>query len=266
MFSIWLLYVVGGMFTGFLAGLLGVGGGAVTVPLMVYIFGREHFPAQHIFLIAVATSFANILFTSASSVLAHHRRGSVNWEVVRRMAPGIVIGTLAGTLFAAHAPTVLLESVFVAFLGFVSTQMLFSRKQETRGVLPGKTMLTGASMAIGGLASLVGVGGAALTVPFITRGGVKFHTAIGTASAIGFPIALAGVVGYVFNGLFVSGLPPYSVGYVYLPALVGLTAAGMLAAPWGAKLAHRLPVAKLRRIFALMLYAIAIKLAVNLFA
>ena len=108
--------------------------------------------------------------------------------------------------------------------------------------------------------------GAAITVPFLTRSNVKFHHAIGTASAIGFPIALAGAAGYNVNGLYVPRLPAYSLGFIYLPALIGLTAAGMLAAPWGAKLAHRLPVAKLRRMFTLMLCAAANKMAVNLFA
>jgi uncharacterized protein len=264
--TLWLLYVVAGMFTGFLAGLLGIGGGGILVPVLLYIFTKEHFPPQHMFVVAVATTFANILFTSASSVLAHHRRGSVEWPVLKQIAPGIIIGTLAGTVFASHAPTRLLEAIFVVFLLLVSTQMLFGAKARPGGHLPGPFGMSLAGLGIGGFCSLVGVGGAAITVPFLTRSNMKFHHAIGTASAIGFPIALAGAAGYIVNGLHVAGLPAYSLGFIYLPALIGLTAAGMLAAPWGAKLAHRLPVARLRRIFALMLYAIAIKMAVNLFS
>lgn len=261
---VWLIYVAAGLFTGFLAGLLGLGGAMILVPLLISTFSRQHFPADHIYLMAVGTTFANILFTSFSSMVAHHRRGGVLWPAFRALAPGVVLGTLAGTTVAAHAPAKILEAVFVGFLVWIATRMLLGKKEAARGEMPGALRLFGSGIGIGGFCSLIGAGGGTLVVPLVSRGDVKFSQAIGTAAAVGFPIALAGVVGYVLNGLHASGLPPYSLGYVYLPALIGLTGAAMLAAPYGVRLAHRLPVERLRRIFAVLLYVLAVKMALGL--
>jgi uncharacterized membrane protein YfcA len=262
---IWLLFPLAGLFTGFLAGLLGIGGAIILVPLLVTVFTQQHFPAEHIFVMAVGTTFANILFTSFSSVITHHRRGGVLWPVCKNMAPGIIAGTLAGTVLAAHSPGKILEIIFICFLFWVGTRMLFKAKETAPGQLPGQWGMAGVGVAIGSFCSLVGAGGGSLVVPFLSRSNVKFTQAIGTAAALGFPIALAGVAGYIFNGLWISGLPSYSLGYVYLPALVGLTVASMITAPLGALLAHRLPVAQLRKIFALMLYAVVILMTLDLF-
>jgi uncharacterized membrane protein YfcA len=262
--TIWLLYISAGLFTGFLAGLLGLGGAMILVPLLISTFSRLHFPAEHIYVMAVGTTFANILFTSFSSLMAHHRRGGVLWPVFRTLAPGIVIGTLAGTTLAAHAPGKFLEGVFVCFLFWIATRMLFRKKEASTGRLPGPGRMFGIGIGIGGFCSLIGAGGGTLVVPLVSRGNVKFSQAIGTAAAVGFPIALSGVVGYVLNGLRATDLPPYSLGYVYLPALIGLTGAAMLAAPFGVRMAHRLPVDRLRMIFAVLLYVLAVKMAMGL--
>ena len=261
----WLLYLATGVFAGFLAGLLGVGGGLVIVPVLAFIFTAQHFPVEAIMHLALGTSLASILFTSLSSVRAHHGHGAVNWGVVRGITPGIIAGTLAGTVVAAQLSTFFLKTFFVVFLYYVATQMVLNIKPKPTRELPGAAGLFAAGGVIGGVSSLVGIGGGTLSVPFMTWCNVKMHQAIGTSAAIGFPIAAAGAVGYIANGWSAGGLPSYSLGYVYLPALIGLVLASVLTAPFGAKLAHRLPVAKLKKIFALLLYLLGTRMLFSLF-
>lgn len=236
----------------------------ILVPLLMSTFSKQHFPVDHIFVMAVGTTFANILFTSFSSLIAHNRRGGVLWSAFRTLAPGIIIGTLAGTTLATHSPEKYLEAIFVCFLFWVGTQMLTKKKEAPHGNLPGCWQMFGAGIGIGGFCSLIGAGGGTLVVPLLSRGNVKFSQAIGTAAATGFPIALAGAIGYVLNGLHATDLPQYSLGYIYLPALIGLTGTAMMAAPFGARLAHRLPVNRLKQVFALLLYVLAVKMAIGL--
>jgi uncharacterized membrane protein YfcA len=260
-----LLYLLTGVFAGFLAGLLGIGGGLVIVPVLTFIFTAQHFPASHILHIALGTSLASILFTSVSSLRAHHAHGAVNWGVVRGITPGILAGTLLGTVLAAQLSSNFLKGFFVLFVYYVATQMLLNIKPKPTRQLPGWGGMFAAGGIIGGVSSLVGIGGGTLSVPFMTWCNVKLHQAIGTSAAIGFPIALAGSVGYIVNGLGTAGLPDYSLGFVYLPALAGLVLASVVTAPLGARAAHRLPVAQLKRIFALLLYVLGTRMLVSLF-
>ena len=263
--TFWLLYLAVGLFAGFLAGLLGVGGGLVIVPVLTFVFTAQHFPEAHALHIALGTSLASIMFTSISSFRAHHTHGAVNWHIVRAITPGIVTGTLLGTVLAAHLTTAFLKIFFVIFLFYVATQMLLDIRPKAHRQLPGVLGMFGAGNVIGGVSSLVGIGGGTLSVPFMTWCNIKMHEAIGTSAAIGFPIAVAGAVGYVANGLAVKELPLLSLGYVYLPALLGVVAASMFTAPLGAKLAHRLPVQKLKKIFAMLLYVLGIRMALSLY-
>ena len=260
----WLLYLATGLFAGFLAGLLGVGGGLVIVPALVFIFAAQSFPAEHIMHIALGTSLASIMFTSLSSLRAHHAHGAVVWRVVRGISPGIVAGTLLGTLLAAQLSTFFLKTFFIGFIYYVAAQMLLNIKPKPSRQLPGAAGLFAAGGVIGGVSSLVGIGGGTLSVPFMTWCNLKMHQAIGTSAAIGFPIAAAGALGFLLNGLAVPGLPPYSWGFVYLPALAGLVLASVLTAPFGARLAHRLPVAKLKKIFAALLLVLGTRMLVSL--
>jgi uncharacterized membrane protein YfcA len=260
----WILYLALGAIAGFLAGLLGVGGGLVIVPALAFIFTAQHFPPDFIAHLALGTSLASILFTSLASVRAHHAHRAVSWSILRGVTPGIVAGTLAGTVVAAHLSTGFLKAFFVVFVYYVATQMLLNIKPKPSRDLPGTAGMLAAGGVIGGVSSLVGIGGGTLSVPFMTWCNVKMHQAIGTSAAIGFPIAAAGAVGYVLNGVGHGELPRYSLGFVYLPALAGVVAASVLTAPWGARLAHRLPVAKLKKIFALLLYAIGTRMLVGL--
>ena len=260
----WLLYLATGVFAGFLAGLLGVGGGLVIVPVLVFIFTAQHFPPEQVMHIALGTSLASIMFTSVSSLRAHHAHGAVNWAVVRGITPGIIAGTLGGTVVAAQLSTAFLKVFFVVFLYYVATQMVLNIKPKPTRELPGRAGMFGVGSVIGAVSSLVGIGGGTLSVPFMTWCNVKLHQAIGTSAAIGFPIAAAGAAGYIANGWMRDALPAYSLGFVYLPALVGLVAASVLTAPYGARLAHRLPVARLKKIFALLLYALGTRMLFSL--
>ncbi|MDP2963226.1 MAG: sulfite exporter TauE/SafE family protein [Sulfurimicrobium sp.] len=261
----WLFYLLTGIVAGFLAGLLGVGGGLVIVPVLTFIFTAQHFPASHILHLALGTSLASILFTSVSSLRAHHAHGAVNWQLVRGVTPGILAGTFLGTVLAAQLSSNFLKGFFVMFVYYVATQMLLNIKPKPTRQLPGWGGLFGAGSIIGGVSSLVGIGGGTLSVPFMTWCNIKMHQAIGTSAAIGFPIALAGAVGYIVNGLGTAGLPEYSLGFVYLPALAGLVLASVLTAPLGARLAHRLPVPQLKKIFAALLYVLGTRMLVSMF-
>ncbi len=262
--AVWLMYVSLGAFAGILAGLLGVGGGLIIVPVLTFIFTAQHLPDAHILHLALGTSLASIMFTSVSSLRAHHQRGAVDWIVVRRISLGIIVGTFGGSWVAAQLSTRFLKAFFVVFLYYVATQMLLNIKPKPHRQLPGLTAMFGVGSVIGGVSSLVGIGGGSLSVPFLTWCNVAIHRAIGTSAAIGFPIAVAGAVGYIVNGLS-APLPPYSLGFVYLPALAGIATASIVTAPVGAKLAHSLPVDKLKKIFALLLIVMGTKLLWSLF-
>jgi uncharacterized membrane protein YfcA len=262
--SAWLLYLALGAFAGVLAGLLGVGGGLVIVPILTFIFTARQMPPEHLLHLALGTSLASIMFTSVSSLRAHHLRGAVDWLVVRRISPGILAGTFFGSWIAAQLSTGFLKVFFVVFLYFVAAQMLLNIRPHPHRQLPGRTAMFGVGGLIGGVSSLVGIGGGSMSVPFLVWCNTTMHTAIGTSAAIGFPIALAGAAGYVVNGLAAT-LPPHTLGFVYLPALLGVSASSMLTAPLGAKLAHNLPIGGLRKIFALLLIVMGTKLLLSLF-
>ncbi|MFN3398375.1 MAG: TSUP family transporter [Sulfurimicrobium sp.] len=237
----------------------------VIVPVLTFIFTAQHFPHEHILHIALGTSLASILFTALSSVRAHHAHGAVNWPVVRGITPGIVAGTLLGTVLAAQLSTSFLKGFFVLFVYYVAAQMLLNIKPKPARQLPGMGGLFAAGSVIGGVSSLVGIGGGTLSVPFMTWCNIKMHQAIGTSAAIGFPIAAAGALGYAVNGLGAAALPEYSLGFIYLPALAGLVFASVLSAPFGARMAHRLPVPQLKKVFAALLIALGTRMLVSLF-
>lgn len=251
------VFVAIGCVVGFLAGLLGVGGAMTMVPVLTVIFTDLGFPAQHVIHVAVATSLATIAFTSVSSARAHAQRGAVLWHVVWSFTPGILLGSLVGPQIVARMSPAVLAAVFAVFTGSSAVQMLLNREPKATRNLPGKAALFGVGAGIGVLSSMVGAGGAFLSVPFMTWCNVRIHKAVATSAALGFPIAVAGTVGYVIAGLNQNDLPPYTLGYIYLPALAAIVVASMLVAPIGVRVAHGLPVIKLRRVFAGLLFAIA---------
>jgi uncharacterized membrane protein YfcA len=259
----WLIaYALIGAVIGFLAGLLGIGGGMSLVPVLAALFTAQGLAADHTVHLALATAMASVVFTSSSSVLAHHRLGTVDWSIVRRMAPGMVVGSLLSALAAGWLPQRVLALGFALIVYGGATQILLGRKPAPGRQLPGQLAMTLLGLVIGVICGLVSAGGAFLTVPLMLAWGVAVHRAIGTAAAIGVPVAALGMLGYIISGWQVAGLPDYTLGFVYLPALLALVAASVLTAPYGARLAQRLPVATLKRVFALLLYVLATKMIV----
>jgi uncharacterized membrane protein YfcA len=244
--------------TGFLAGLLGIGGGMLMVPFLTLILSQRGVDGGAAVKMAIATSMATILFTSISSVRAHHRRGAVRWDIVRAMAPGIVAGGLLGGagIFALLKGS-WLALFFAGFVSFSATQMLRGKKPEATRQMPG----AGAQAAVGGgigfLSGLVGAGGGFISVPFMTWCNVAIHNAVATSAALGFPIALANTAGYVLGGWSLPAVVPGAFGYLYLPALAIIASASVLIAPLGARAAHAMDMRQLRRVFAMLLYALA---------
>lgn len=246
-----------GMGTGFLAGLLGIGGGMIMVPFLSIILANKGYPADYTVKMAVATSLATIAFTSLSSVRAHHQRGAVLWPVVKVLAPGILVGSLLGAQIAHALPGKLLGIFFAVFVAFSATQMFLNRKPKPSRTLPGAVGTFAVGNVIGLLSALVGAGGAFVSVPFMTWCNIKIHDAVGTSAALGFPIAVAGTIGYIWAGMGLPDMPAGSFGYLYLPGLVIISLASMLVAPLGARTAHRMDIQPLKKVFAVVLYCLA---------
>ncbi len=255
-----LAYFATGAFVGFLAGLLGIGGGMTLVPVLAAMFTAQQFAPEHTVHLALGTGMASVMFTSSASVRTHHRLGGVDWALVRRMGPGMVVGTLLATALSGWMPQRALALAFAAIVYVGATQILLGRKPSAGRALPGTPALLGIGLLIGVVCGLVSAGGAFITVPFMLFCGVAMTTAIGTGAALGVPVAVVGTIGFVFSGWAVPELPPLALGFVYGPALVGIVAGSVLTAPMGARAAHRLPVTTLRRIFAGLLYVLATKM------
>ncbi len=247
-----------GLCTGFLAGLLGIGGGMIMVPFITVILSGRGVGSELSVKMAIATSMATIVFTSISSVRAHHKRGAVRWDLVKRLAPGIVLGAAIASMgvFAVLKGSSL-ALLFALFVGFSATQMFLDKKPDASRQIPGQFGLLGAGGVIGFLSGLVGAGGGFVSVPFMTWCNVAIHNAVATSAALGFPIALANAIGYVVSGSHLANLPPYSLGYIWLPALAVIASCSVITAPLGAAAAHKLPVKRLKRVFASILYMLA---------
>jgi uncharacterized membrane protein YfcA len=247
-----------GLCTGFLAGLLGIGGGLIMVPVITYLLGQRGVSADLAVKMAIASSMATIIFTSVSSVRAHHKKNAVRWDLVKGLAPGIVLGSLIGSLaIFALVKGAYLALFFAAFVGFSATQMFLDKKPAPSRQVPGFQGLLGAGGLIGLLSGLVGAGGGFISVPFMAWCNVAIHNAVATSAALGFPIALANVAGYIVSGHNVQDLPAYSFGYLWLPALGVIAMCSVLMAPLGVATAHKLPVKQLKRFFASVLYVLA---------
>ncbi len=256
----WLIYLAVGAGAGLLAGLFGVGGGLVIVPVLVWVFAGVGIDAAVGMHLAIGTSLATIIFTSISSVRAHHRRGAVQWPVVRQLAPGIVFGTALGALVADQMPTDMLRTVFGVFELTVAAQLGFALLPEAHRTLPARFGMGLAGSVIGAVSAVVGIGGGTLTVPFLLWCGVTMRQAVATSAACGLPIAAAGAVSFALTGWNNAALPPQAIGYVYLPALIGVAASSIVLAPLGAHLAHNLPTQVLKRFFALFLAVLGVKM------
>jgi uncharacterized membrane protein YfcA len=253
-------FIALGILAGFLAGLLGIGGGMVLVPFLTALLTSDAVgvPADLGVKMAIATSMATIVFTSASSVYAHQKRGALRWDLVKLLAPGIVLGSLIASagVFALLKGR-WLAAGFGVFVAYSAVRMLASTKGVADKPMPGPAGITVAGGAIGFLSGMVGAGGGFISVPYMARRGVAIHSAVATSAALGFPIALSNVAGYIYSGMGVQNLPEHSIGYVWVPALVVVALCSMATAPLGARAAHALPVDKLKRIFATLLFMLS---------
>ena len=253
-----LIYLLLGAGAGLVAGLLGVGGGLVIVPVLVSVFSRGIVHPDLVMHVAIGTSLATIVLTSLSSVYTHHRHGAVLWPVMGWLAPGIVLGALLGAYIADLTSSQSLKIIFGCFELIIALQLLSGYKPSPSRVIPTRPILAGVGVIIGAISALLGIGGGTMTVPFLVWCNTSMQKAVATSAAAGMPIAIAGSVGYIIMGYGDAGLPDWSSGYIYWPALICIAVASLLFAPLGAILAHRLPTRGLKTLFAFILIALAV--------
>lgn len=253
-----LSYLLLGAGAGFCAGLFGIGGGLIIVPALAFML--EAPSGSAVMHTAVGTSLATIIPTALSSIRAHHRHGAISWPLAGRLVPGIVLGTAAGAVFADQVSGETLRMVFAAFMLAISLYMASGIMPSGRRALPGAAGMGAAGFTIGAVSALIGIGGGTLTTPFLTWCRVELRRAIATSAACGLPIALTGTAAYLVAGLGATGLPAGSSGYIHWPAAIAIAATSIFTAPLGARLTHSLPVARLRRLFALLLALVAVRL------
>lgn len=249
-----------GALAGTLAGLLGVGGGIIMVPALIFLLPGLGIESAVVAQMAVGTSLACICVISIVSARAHHRRGGVLWPVVVSMAPGLIVGALVGAAIAGQLSSLMLQRIVGLAAVLIAIKMLTGGQPSAQRDLPPKTGLTAVGGFIGTLSSLIGIGGGSLTVPFLNWCNTGMTRAVGTSAACGMAIAWSGVFGFVVAGWGVPGTGPASFGYVSLPAVAAITVASIACVPLGAALAYRLPATALKRIFALMLLVVGVKM------
>lgn len=254
-----LAFLLTGLLAGYLAGFLGIGGGFVVVPALTWLFLQNPETAPFAVHMAVATSLGTMLVTSLSSILAHHRRRAIRWPLVRALAPGLVAGAVLGALLADRLDGAALVRVVGVFAFLAGLQLILGRKPSGEKPLPGQPAVSLVGLVIGGISSLIGIGGGALTGPWQMWHGVRAQNAVATSAACGYPIAIAGSLAFVVLGLN-SGLPAGALGYVHLPAFAGIAVASAVAAPLGAATVHRLPPATVRRLFGGFLLLVGLRM------
>ncbi|HEA50887.1 hypothetical protein LCGC14_1061210 [marine sediment metagenome] len=257
--TVFFIYLALGAFAGILAGLFGIGGGLVIVPVLIFSFGLQGFDPEVAAHMAVGTSLATILFTSISSIRSHHGHGAVRWDIFRPMAFGIVAGALIGAWTAALLSGATLELIIGIFVILVGIKMLFDVNPTPGSNVPGNFRLGAVGAGIGWASAIFGIGGGSLTVPYLSWCNVRMQQAVGTSAATGLPIAIAGALGNAWTGWQEPGLPEYSLGFIYLPALIGIILTSVLFARVGANLAHRLNARVLKRVFAIMLLLVGLR-------
>lgn len=261
---IWIVaYCLAGAAIGFLAGLLGIGGGMALVPVLAALFTAQQFAPDHVIHLALGTGMASVIFTSMASARAHARLGGVDFALVRKLAPSMVAGSLASALAAGLIEQRALALAFTVIVYAGAAQMIWNRKPKPGRSVPGTMGLLTVGFAIGVACGLVSAGGAFLTVPFMLWCGVSMRTAIGTGAMLGLPVAILGTIGYLISGWNVPGLPGDALGFVSMLALFGVVCGSVLTAPLGARLTHRLPVLALKRIFAAFLFILATKMLLS---
>ncbi len=260
MLEFFLLAMLVGMVAGLLAGLFGLGGGVIIVPALLWLFAGQQFPENQLMIMAVATSLATIILTSISSLLSHQRLGNIRWDRVYKLTPGILLGSAAGAKVAEWVTADNLKWLFICYLIYVAVRMALHIQPKIKRKKASTRLDYLVGNGIGLISSLLGIGGGSLTVPYLVGRQVPMKNAVAVSSVCGLPIALSGTVAYAFLGWGKVGLPEWSLGYIYLPAFLGITLCSILTAPLGAKLAHKLPAKKLKRYFSILILIIVIKM------
>lgn len=255
-----LIYMATGAFVGVISGLLGVGGGLIIVPVLYFVFTAQDQPLEHVMHMALATSLATIIITSISSVIAHQRKKAVLWPVVLKITPGICIGAWFGGLLASDLSTDILKPAFGYFELAVALYMLSNYKPSVHNITPGPGKLFAGGSIIGAVSALVGIGGGTMTVPFLSWHNVSIRNAVATSAACGLPIAIIATAAYVYSSWSISNLPSASLGYVHLSAFGFIVLISVLTAPVGAMLAHRLPEKSLKKVFAIFILLVSLKM------
>lgn len=261
-----LLLAVGGI-GGFLSGLLGIGGGFIYTPTLYFVFRLIGYEGDHAMHVAIGTSLSAIVLNSLSSARAHHARGSVDIDLFKLWLPFTVIGVVSGTLLASSLSSFTLKCIFAALTGMIAIYMFFEVPVSERKKVAHITasMHRFCAMIIGALATMIGVGGAIMTVPLLNYGGMRLQRAIGTASAIGILVAIPGSASYLISGLIFGGaLPPYTVGFINWAAVLAIVPLAAITVPIGARLSYKLPNQILRKIFASFLVIVSLKMATSL--
>lgn len=253
-------YLLLGAVTGLFAGLFGIGGGGIMVPVLAMLFAAQGVNEAVIVHLALGTAMAAIVPTAIASALAHQRRQGVDWRAVGHLTPGVLVGTFAATFLAAVVNSIPLALFFAVFMTVMAAYMIWGRPPRPERQLPGPMGMTGVGTGIGAVSALVAIGGGSLTVPFLVWCNTPMPRAIGTSAAVGLPIAAAGAAGYILNGWQAAGLPAYTWGFVFWPAVLAMAAMSFITAPVGARLAHNLPVKTLKRGFALVMVVLAVKM------
>lgn len=262
MLTLLIVFAVVGVVAGLIAGLFGLGGGVVMVPAMIYTFGVLAFPDAILTHLAVGTSLACIVVTAAIASWTHWQKKAIDIGLLVPLVPGVIVGAWLGGVVAASLEGIELQLAFAVFLIFVGLTML-RKVVQNKASLPSRLGLSLSALVIGALSSLFGVGGGSMTVPFLRFCGVAMARAVATSAALGFPIALSGAMSYAVQGWNHPDLPAGAVGFVYLPAFLGLVICSAPASRVGATLAHRLPAEKLQKAFAVVLMVIAVQLLIG---
>lgn len=258
-----LFLLLTGAFTGFCAGLFGIGGGGIMVPLLAFCFSYSGLPQDQLMHFALGTSMAAIIPTAMASIFTHHKHGAVLWSVVVKFVPGVLIGTFVGSLIAAHLSNHFLAIFFAIFMAIVAWKMWSNVLPKPSRQLPGSGLLAITGAGIGGISALVAIGGGTMTVPFLLWCNVTLRQAIATSAAVGLPIAITGTLGYASH--WDQSLSGISIGYLVWPAVLALACGSVITAPIGAKLAHKLPTEKLKKFFAIFLLLLSVQMLVKIF-
>lgn len=255
----WLSYAGAGTIAGLVAGLFGVGGGLVIVPILLMVFSWQHMSPDVAIHVAIGTSLMTITITSLSSISAHHRYGNTDWATVKLLAPGLILGSLAGAVIASSLSSAWLQNVFAVFALLMAIRLWLPKPTVISDRLMGRKALSSYGVGAGVVSAMVGIGGGSLVVPYLVMAGQQVQRAVGTAAACGFPIAFSGVIGFMLMGTQVHHISaPWQTGFVHWQAFAGIIVTSVFMAPLGAKLAQHLPSRHLSQLFSLLLFTIGL--------